>query len=333
MFKFLKIKSLDLFKNSKIKNYKVVILFFLLFLLFLGYKVFAFFSSPDRELSFNNSSKTIALDDNGYFYSTEASAATIEDFLKEKNISLGEHDQIIPEKNAPLFPGAAIAIRRASKIKIETDGKTAEFYSLEKNAEAALAENNISLKEEDIVQPEKDALVYDTLKITVIRVEIREETAPKEIPFKIQENEDDELGWRVRKVTQKGEKGIMEVKYKVAYHDGKEVSRKILEETVAKEPVAEIVTQGTYVKIGKTHTGAASWYAHTGTMSAANPWLPLGSYVRVTNTENGNSVIVKINDRGPFGNGRIIDLDKVAFAKIASLGQGVINVKMEVIVN
>ena len=68
-------------------------------------------------------------------------------------------------------------------------------------------------------------------------------------------------------------------------------------------------------------------------MSAANPWLPLGSYVKVTNLDNGKSVIVRINDRGPFGNGRIIDLDKVAFAKIASLGQGTARVKMEEILN
>jgi rare lipoprotein A len=77
----------------------------------------------------------------------------------------------------------------------------------------------------------------------------------------------------------------------------------------------------------------ASWYAFKGGMYAANPWLPMGSYVRVTNNENGKQIIVQINDRGPFGNGRIIDLDKVAFAKIASLGAGVVNVKMEEIKN
>jgi rare lipoprotein A len=49
----------------------------------------------------------------------------------------------------------------------------------------------------------------------------------------------------------------------------------------------------------------------------------------VTNTANGKSVIVRINDRGPFGGGRIIDLDKVAFAKIADIGTGVVQVVME----
>ncbi len=87
------------------------------------------------------------------------------------------------------------------------------------------------------------------------------------------------------------------------------------------------------MKLGKSHTGGASWYAWTGTMAAANPWLPKGSYVKVTNLENGKSVIVVINDRGPFVPGRIIDLDKVAFAKIASVGAGVISVKMEEITN
>ena len=97
--------------------------------------------------------------------------------------------------------------------------------------------------------------------------------------------------------------------------------------------MTEITTQGTYVKLGKSIPGAASWYALTGTMAAANPWLPKGSYVKVTNVDNGKSVIVVINDRGPFVPGRIIDLDKVAFQKIASIGAGVINVKMEEITN
>jgi len=53
----------------------------------------------------------------------------------------------------------------------------------------------------------------------------------------------------------------------------------------------------------------------------------------VTNTDNGKAVIVVINDRGPFGNGRIIDLDKVAFEQIADIGAGVANVKVEAIIN
>lgn len=305
----------------------------LLLLAFLGYYVFAFFFGPDYELDFSNSSKNIILNDNGFYFETCSPEKTVADFLEKNKIVLSEHDLIIPEKNTPLFPGTNIEIRRAAKIKIEADGKTVAGYALGKTVTEAIAENNISLEEDDLVKPLKESLVYDGLAISITRVEIKEEIIAKEIPFKTIENEDDKLSWRIKKVTQKGEKGIKEVTYKVVSHNGKEISRKVLNENITKEPVAEIVTQGTYVKIGKTHTGVASWYAYTGTMAAANPWLPMGSFVRVTNTENGKSVIVKINDRGPFGNGRIIDLDKAAFAKIASLGAGVANVKMEVIVN
>ena len=121
----------------------------------------------------------------------------------------------------------------------------------------------------------------------------------------------------------------MEVNYKITYKDGKEISRVALSKTIAREPIPEIITQGTYIKFGKTHSGLGTWYAWKGGLYAASPWLPMGSYVKVTNRANGKSVIVEINDRGPLGKNRIIDLDKVAFEKIASIGAGIIDIKVE----
>ena len=169
--------------------------------------------------------------------------------------------------------------------------------------------------------------------ITVIHVLIKEEIKQESIDFKTISNEDDKLGWRIKKVTQKGEKGINEVKYKVVYYDGKEISRKILEQNKTKDPTPEIITQGTYMKLGKAAKGQGTWYAFKGGLFAASTTLPRGSYAKVTNTENGESVVVQINDYGPQGKGRIIDLDKVAFEKIASLGAGVIGVKVEQVLN
>jgi rare lipoprotein A len=92
-------------------------------------------------------------------------------------------------------------------------------------------------------------------------------------------------------------------------------------------------------------SGKASYYAsefqHRKTASgerfnqfsntAAHKKLPFGTKVKVTNVKNGKSVIVKINDRGPFIKGRIIDLSRSAFKSIANLDSGVINVKIEVV--
>ena len=57
-------------------------------------------------------------------------------------------------------------------------------------------------------------------------------------------------------------------------------------------------------------------------MTAAHPTLPLPSYARVTNPANGKSVIVRVNDRGPFHSGRIIDLSYVAAWKLGYVGSG-----------
>ena len=61
-------------------------------------------------------------------------------------------------------------------------------------------------------------------------------------------------------------------------------------------------------------------------MTAAHKELPLGTKVKVTNLHNGKSVVVRINDRGPFHGNRIIDLSKAAARKIGSLDKGVVKV-------
>ena len=79
--------------------------------------------------------------------------------------------------------------------------------------------------------------------------------------------------------------------------------------------------------------GKASWYAlHSRTasgemmnpaqMTAAHRSLPFGSKVKVTNSRTGKSVVVRINDRGPFIKGRIIDLSKAAASQIGMVRSG-----------
>ncbi len=101
-----------------------------------------------------------------------------------------------------------------------------------------------------------------------------------------------------------------------------------------------------YIPIADTASyksrGLASWYGRKFhgkatsigesydmyAMSAAHPTLPLPSYARVTNLENGKSVVVRVNDRGPFHPGRIIDLSYTAAYKLDIL-KGVTSVEVE----
>ncbi|MEI8185525.1 MAG: septal ring lytic transglycosylase RlpA family protein [Chlorobiaceae bacterium] len=64
-------------------------------------------------------------------------------------------------------------------------------------------------------------------------------------------------------------------------------------------------------------------------LTAAHPSLPFGTWVRVTNMRNGKDVVVRINDRGPFAKGRIIDLSIDAAKEIGIMQSGTVRVKLE----
>lgn len=99
------------------------------------------------------------------------------------------------------------------------------------------------------------------------------------------------------------------------------------------------------VPVGYSEEGIASWYgvpyhgrpAADGeiydmeTLVAAHRLMPFNTWVRVTNVSNGKSVTVRIIDRGPFVDGRLIDLSKAAARQIDLLGPGVGRVRLEVV--
>ncbi len=95
----------------------------------------------------------------------------------------------------------------------------------------------------------------------------------------------------------------------------------------------------------KSETGVASWYGPTfhgkrtangevydqNELTAAHRTLQMPSLVRVTNLENGRSIVVRINDRGPFKKGRVIDVSKRAAELLGFIGQGTARVRLEVL--
>ena len=101
----------------------------------------------------------------------------------------------------------------------------------------------------------------------------------------------------------------------------------------------------TTVSVGDTALGIASWYGpnfhgkktsngetyNMNAMTAAHKTLPMNTMVRVTNLSSGAQTTVRINDRGPFVAGRIIDLSKAAATSIGMIGTGTARVKLEVV--
>lgn len=97
------------------------------------------------------------------------------------------------------------------------------------------------------------------------------------------------------------------------------------------EPAPEVGVASFYAETLHGRTTANGERYDKQALTAAHPTLPFGSRVRVTNLRNGQSVVVRINDRGPFVEKRVIDLSYAAARKLGFIDQGTTRVRVEVL--
>lgn len=112
---------------------------------------------------------------------------------------------------------------------------------------------------------------------------------------------------------------------------------------ISDEDIKEV--EAAVEKAAIVSTGVVSWYGDKfhgrktasgevydkQELTAAHKTLPFGTKVKVTNTRNGKSVVVEINDRGPFVKSRVLDLSEAAFKEIGHTNTGVMHVEYEVL--
>jgi rare lipoprotein A len=115
--------------------------------------------------------------------------------------------------------------------------------------------------------------------------------------------------------------------------------------TVAKKPdpaIPAVLNAHPAAKANSSSYGVASFYTedewtasgerfNTHAMTAAHPTLPFGTRLRVTNITNGRSVVVRVNDRGPFVPGRVVDLSGSAAESLGMVERGIVKVKLDVV--
>ena len=92
---------------------------------------------------------------------------------------------------------------------------------------------------------------------------------------------------------------------------------------ISSRGIASFYTEGT-----KTASGEKF---NTNELTAAHPTLPFGTKLRVTNTQTGRSVTVRVNDRGPYVPGRVVDVSYAAADALGMVGRGVAPVKLDVV--
>lgn len=213
-------------------------------------------------------------------------------------------------------------------------GKVHDVVSNASTVGELLSAMGINADADDRVQPPPSAPLHDGSSVTFDRVAV----ATREMRETLEPGR--EVRWTTTvpigeiRVLRPGAPGLATATVRTVWVNGLVESRAVVADRVVRPAVDRVVLAGPESPAGGslrwngTH-GQATWYATPwGGLTAASPWLPFGTEVTVTDLATGNAVTVIINDRGPFSPGRIVDLSPAAFAALAPLSRGVLNVRI-----
>ncbi len=276
--------------------------------------------------------KTIRLIVDGEPRRVLARGLTVGEALTDLGLVVGPKDHVFPESAEKLRPSMSIFVRNAIHAKLRVDGRLRDVISSADTVNNLLAQAGVAVGENDYVFPARDTEPRDGMWIRVVRVRRIETARNVRIPFEVVTHRDPNMESGVREVIQSGGEGLKVQRFRIVLEDGRRVSSTLLSERVLRPARNHVVRVGikepTFEGGGGTQEGVASWYASDG-LVAAHLSLPIGSVVRVTNVDNGRAVNVRITNRGPFMDGRVIDLADDAFQRLAPLGKGTIRVKVQ----
>lgn len=192
--------------------------------------------------------KNITIVDDGASSVILTRTSNVEGVLEEQEIKVGPNDRLSLLPSDSLKEGSQIVIDRAKGITVQADGKQLVKYTTEDTVGGALKALNISLNGEDRVKPSLETPVTEGLKVAITRVrtEIKETKHP--IAFTVVKQKDANLTAGKEKVVKTGKEGSVVFKTERVYEDGKLVSQKLIEKTVAQPAIQQVVAVGTKKK-------------------------------------------------------------------------------------
>ncbi|WP_054637336.1 G5 and 3D domain-containing protein [Thalassobacillus sp. C254] len=171
-------------------------------------------------------------------------ARTVEDLTSELEVEVNKHDYISHDLDQTVEEGLALRYEQAFPVSVIVDGQEKELYTTSTTVADFLQEAEVILEEDDRVKPELKEKLTNETEIQVTRVEKITDVVEEEIDFKTVTSKDDSLESGEERVSEKGEKGLLEKKYEVVLEDGEEVSRKLVKEEKVKEKKDRLVTIG-----------------------------------------------------------------------------------------
>lgn len=253
--------------------------------------------------------KTITINIDGTEKVVTTFKMNVNSVLNENLIELYEKDKIEPALDAKLLEDEIITIKRAKEINVDVDGQVLKIKSAEPTVGDMILVEGIELSELDRIEPSIETNVENGLDIKITRVEEKIITESEALKYETIVTNDENLDNTIVKTVQAGVEGEKQITSKVVIEDGQEVSRKVIEEKIVREPVQERIVKGTMntlvlsrgetIKYKKKMRVEATAYSGdtitaTGTVPKRNPnglstiavdprVIPLGTKVYVEN--------------------------------------------------
>lgn len=189
--------------------------------------------------------KEVSLTVDGKEKTIWTTAKTVEQFVKEQQLTLNEHDSIKPNLTADIQDQGKIKIESAFPVKLVVGGKAQQVWTTSTTVADLLKQQKVSLGEIDRVTPAKTDKITGKTQVEVIRVEKVTDVVEEETPFAVVNRKDSGLTKGKERVVQDGKKGKREKRFEVVMENGKEISRKLISEKTLADSTDKIVAVGT----------------------------------------------------------------------------------------
>jgi uncharacterized protein YabE (DUF348 family) len=219
-------------------------------------------------------------------------------------------------------------------VRAVVAGKVHDMLTNARTTGELLSAMGITPGVHDRVRPSSSTPLHVGSTVVFDRVQILTRELRRSIPFATRTLWTTAVPIGQVDVVSAGMAGLASVTERVVVVNGRVESTTVTGERVMRPPVDEVrrsgpagttVPQG--MPGGHEASGQATWYDPPWSgLTAASPWIPFGTHVTITDLATGRTVIVVIDDRGPFSPGRIIDLSPEAFSVLSPLGRGVLDV-------
>ncbi|MFD1039894.1 ubiquitin-like domain-containing protein [Virgibacillus byunsanensis] len=190
---------------------------------------------------------TVTIDDKEEDYFTTMD--TIEQFLKEQNLTLSEYDEVSHQTDESIKNGLQLDIAKAYQVTINDGGNKEQVWTTGGSIEDILQQNDITYDENlDKIKPAIDEEVTKDEPIVITRVQKEIDEVEETVAFSTERKNDNSLEKGKEKVVTQGRNGTIVKKYEIVKENGEEVSRELINEEVIQESQNKVVAVGTKVE-------------------------------------------------------------------------------------